>query len=403
MTTLAELAGARRGDLLNRCASFVSRAERTEGRAAYGMPIDGPLDAHVTVHGRDLVCFDSNGYLGLQRHPRVVAAVHRALDEVGYGTPSAQLLGGTTRHLRVLEDTVSAFVGREATLVFPSGYAANVGALTALLGPHDFVFHDRFVHASVVDGCRWSGARRRAYAHGDLARLDRLLASATAGAGVLVATDGLFSMHGTIADVAALRRICDARSARLLVDDAHGLGVLGANGRGVEEHGGAIGAADVLVGTFSKAVGAVGGFVSGSRALVEYLRFHARAGVFTASLPAATCAGIVEAFRVIVDEPERRARLWENVRRLWSGLADAGWRVPSTPGPIITVHIGDEPRLYRASAELLRRGIKVGVVASPAVPRGEAVLRLSASANHTADDLDRTLRAFAVMAREMAA
>jgi glycine C-acetyltransferase len=404
--TLEDFAPTRSEDVLARCdrfAGFTSDfSAREDAGGQYRVEIEGPLDHHVTVrdeHGgpRRIVCFDSNGYLGLQRDPRVVAAVHRALDEVGYGTPSAQLLGGTSRHLRELEDTVSAFLGREATAIFPSGYAANVGTLTALLGPKDVVVHDRFSHASVIDGCRYAGVRsRRAYAHLDTSMLDRLLAATPKEArGRLVVSDGVFSMHGTIADLPALRASCDRHGARLMIDDAHGLGVLGPRGRGLEDHFAMTGAADILMGTFSKAPGALGGYVSGSRALVEYLRYFARAGVFTAALPAATCAGLATAFRIMEHEPEHRLRLWENARLLWSSLRDVGWSVPASASPIVTVFVGHERLLFRASRELFERGFKVGVVTYPAVPKNEAVLRLSVSARHTRDDIDRVVDALA--------
>jgi 4-hydroxy-2,2'-bipyrrole-5-methanol synthase len=408
--SMADFARGGGRDVLARCARFASLVSdfhaREDAHGQFRVELEGPLDHRVGVRDeatgglRELVCFDSNGYLGLQRDPRVVAAVHRALDDVGYGTPSAQLLGGTSRHLRELEDTVSAFVGREATAIFPSGYAANVGALTALLSPGDFVAHDRFAHASIADGCRFSGATARLYGHADMTSLDRLLTRIPrTAAGRLVVSDGLFSMHSTIADVPTLRRLCDKHGARLMIDDAHGLGVLGETGRGTEEHWGMPGSADILMGTFSKAPGSIGGYVSGSRELVEYLRFFARAGVFTAALPAATCAGITEAFRIMDKEPEHRLRLWENARRLWSGLREAGWIVPDEVSPIVTAFVGHDRLLYRASRELFDRGFKVGVVSYPAVPKHQAVLRMSVSSRHTAEELDRAIDALADLGR----
>lgn len=408
--SLADFAPSGGRDVLAKCARFASLVAdfnaREDARGQFRVELEGPLDHRVAHRDpatgilRELVCFDSNGYLGLQRDPRVVAAVHRALDDVGYGTPSAQLLGGTSRYLRELEDTVSAFVGREATAIFPSGYAANVGALTALLSRGDFVAHDRFAHASIADGCRFSGATARLYGHGNMIALDGVLSRIPrAVGGRLVVTDGLFSMHSSIADVPTLRRLCDKHGARLMLDDAHGLGVLGPTGRGTEEHWGMPGSADILMGTFSKAPGSVGGYVSGSRELVEYLRFFARAGVFTAALPAATCAGITQAFRIMDREPEHRTRLWENARRLWSGLRDTGWIVPEEASPIVTAFIGHDRLLYRASRELFDRGFKVGVVSYPAVPKNEAVLRMSVSARHTAEELDRAIDALADIGR----
>lgn len=398
--SLADFARSTEEDVLAKCARFSTFAAAVAERDQFRVELEGPLDHRVQHQGREIVCFDSNGYLGLQRDPRVIAAVHRALDEVGYGTPSAQLLGGTSRHLRELEDTVSAFVGREATAIFPSGYAANVGALTALLSRRDFVAHDRFAHASIADGCRFSGATTRIYGHRDAAALDGLLARIPSQTrGRLVVTDGLFSMHSSIADLPSLRRICDERGARLMLDDAHGLGVLGPNGRGTEEHWGMVGSADILMGTFSKAPGSIGGYVSGSRELIDYLRFFARAGVFTAALPAATCAGITEAFRIMEREPEHRARLWENARRFWAALRDLGWIVPKDISPIVTVFIGHDRVLYQAGQELFERGFKVGVVSYPAVPKHQSILRMSVSARHTAEDLDRAVDALAAIGR----
>ncbi len=391
-------------DIFARCGRFARYLADFEARDAaggqYRVEIEGALDHRVKFCGREIVCFDSNGYLGLQRDPRVIAAVRRALDDVGYGTPSAQLLGGTSRELRALEETVSAFVGREATIIFPSGYAANVGTLTALLGRADVVLHDRFAHASIIDGCRYAGARRRSYAHGDMKLLGGMLADVPHEVrGRLVVSDGVFSMHGSIADLPALRALCDRHGARLMIDDAHGLGVLGESGRGIEEHFAMRGAADVLMGTFSKAPGAMGGYVSGPRALVDYLRFFARAGVFTAALPAATCAGLREAFRIMEHEPEHRLRLWANARRLHGALRANGLLVSHEASPIVTVFMGHERLLFRASHELFERGFKVGVVTYPAVARGEAVLRLSVSARHTEDDLERVVDALAAIGR----
>ena len=399
-------------DLLDKCRKFQHLVADMHARglyqAQYRVEIDGPLDHSVSVRnalsGRveTMVCFDSNGYLGMQRHPRVVAAVHRALDEVGYGTPSAQLLSGTSRHLRELEDTVSAFLGREATLVFPSGYAANVGALTALLRPSSFVVRDRLSHASIADGCRFSRASLGgAFAHQDMGDLSRLLCRDGADSeGKLVVTDGVFSMHAAIAPLPQLRALCDEHGAHLMVDDAHGLGVLGATGRGIEEHWNMPGSVDVLMGTFSKAPGSVGGYVTGSKALIDYLRFFARSSMFTAALPAAICAGITESLRVIEAEPEHREQLWRNSHRLWHGLKEIGLHLPETASPIVTVFVGGERLLYTMSRALFDAGFKVGNVCYPAVPRGEAILRLSVNARHTPEEIDRVVDAVARIARE---
>ncbi|MBC8645744.1 MAG: pyridoxal phosphate-dependent aminotransferase family protein [Thermoanaerobaculia bacterium] len=399
------------GDLFEKCRRFRKVVEDLKRRqlyqAQYRVTLEGPLDHRIRVRNpfsglvEEMVCFDSNSYLGLHLHPKVISAVAAALVDFGYGTPSAQLLGGTNRFLRTLEETVAGFHGREDALIFPSGYGANIGTLTALLSRGDFVARDRFSHASLQDGCRWSGARfGGTYQHRDTTDLDRLFRREAGGAcSRLVVTDGVFSMHGRIAPLRSLRETADRHGARLLVDDAHGLGVLGATGRGIEEHFGLPGAADVLTGTFSKASGSVGGYVCGSADLIEYLRVFARSSMFTASLPAAICAGVTESFRVMSEEPEHRERVWSNARRLWEGLRQVGLLLPELESPILPLFMGHERLLWSASRDLFLAGFKCGNVGFPAVPRGECIIRLTVSSRHTDDDLDRAVEALAVIGR----
>lgn len=398
-------------ELFDKCREFrvFTDGLRREGyfQSQYRVTLEGPLDHLIRVRdpftgkSREMVCFDSNSYLGLHLDPRVVGAAKRVMDEAGYGTPSAQVLGGTNRWLRELEEAISAFYGREDTVVFPTGYAANVGALTGLLREGDLAARDRFSHASIHDGCRWSGARHGGvYDHLDLADLDRMLErDGPKAEGKLVVTDGVFSMHGHVAPLAGLRKIASRHGARLMVDEAHSLGVFGDTGRGLEEHFGLPGSIDVLMGTFSKAPGSLGGYVTGRADLVEYLRFFARSSMFTASLPAALCAGITEAFRIIATEPEHRERLWANAKHLRAHLEEAGLSVPLRDAPILPVFLGEERLLWRFSRELFARGVKCGSVCHPAVPRGESILRLTLNARHTAEELDRAADAIVAVGR----
>jgi 4-hydroxy-2,2'-bipyrrole-5-methanol synthase len=371
----------------------------------YRVPLDGPLDHRIHVRDpvsgdlQELICFDSNSYLGLHLHPRVVDATRRALDEAGYGTPSAQLLGGTNRWLLELEREVASFHDREAALIYPSGYQANIGILSGLLRKDDLLVADAYSHASIHDGARFAGCHMAHYRHNDMVDLEDTVKRLSPGArGVLIAADGLFSMHGDLAPLPQMREIATRLGARLMIDEAHSTGVLGATGRGLEEHFGTSGAIDVLMGTFSKAPGSVGGYVCGDRSLVEYLRYFSRPSIFTATLPAAICAGLAEALRVMREEPEHRERLWANSRRMWNGLRALRLDVGATPSPILTVGIGDESKQPLLAVALYRAGLKCGLARYPAVPQGHAILRLTMNARHTEQDIDRTLEVLAGIA-----
>ena len=407
---LAAFRRDRSPDLRSRWRRFSSmlESERANGRyqAQYRLELLGPIDHEIVVRDpftsrpRKMICFDSNSYLGLHLDPRVIGAVRRVLSETGYGTPSAQLLAGTNRWLVELEEVVAAFHGREAALVFPSGYAANIGILTGLLGTGDFAARDRLSHASLHDGCRYSGARSGVFEHRDAAGLGRLLDRESANGGArLVVTDGVFSMHGRVAPLPSLREVADRCGALLFVDEAHATGILGETGRGSEEYFGLPGRIDVLMGTFSKAAGSLGGYVVGSREMIDYLRFHAHAGLFTASLPAPVCAGIAEAFRLMAEEPDARVRLFENTRRLVAALETQGLSVVSRETPIVSVVAGRAETLLNAGRELFEAGVRCGVVTYPAVPPDASLLRLTVNARHSNDEIDRVAEVLGRIAR----
>ncbi len=407
-TALSHFRRGRSAGLLDRAHGFSAMLEELKSQGAYPtqyrLELLGPIDHEITVRDpftkepKRLTCFDSNSYLGLHLHPRVVLAARRVLDEAGYGTPSAQLLAGNNRWLHELEETVAQYHSREAALVFPSGYSANIGILTALLRKNDFAARDRFCHASIHDGCRFSGARGGTFAHRDPQALSRFLATNTGNGGSLVVTDGVFSMHGSVAPLPGLRSAADKAGALLMVDEAHATGVLGRTGRGTEEHFGMPGKIDVLMGTFSKSAGSVGGYVAGSRVLIDYLRFFARAAVFTASLPSCVCAGITEAFRVMDAEPQLRERLFSNKDRLVTALKDLGVSPISADTPIISIVVGSQETLLLAGRDLYVEGIRCGSVSYPAVPPDSCLLRVTVNARHTDDELDRTAEAIARIA-----
>jgi len=400
---LRDFANSGSSRLLDKCDSFFeymrSLQETGHYQSLYRATLTTPLDHRVSIYNpvtrreEDFVCFDSNSYLGLHVHPLVVEATSRALAEFGYGTPSAQLLSGTNRHMRELEDTISWFHGRDDTIVFSSGYAANVGTITALVGRNDIGVADQYSHTSIHDGCAWANPKQlRTFPHKDTGALDSLLGRVLAArpdAGRLIISDGVFSMHGSVADLPGLVKVAQKHAATLMIDEAHSTGVLGRSGRGLEEHFGLDGAIDVLMGTFSKAPGTVGGYVTGTEELVTYLRFFANSGMFSASIPAALCAGLKVAFEIMANDPEPRERLWNNINWLAPALSDLGLNVSKAESPILTVFIGDTNLLWQVSRELYSRGVKCGNVCFPAVPPGEGILRISLNARHTRDDLQR--------------
>jgi 4-hydroxy-2,2'-bipyrrole-5-methanol synthase len=403
LPTLADFYEDGSDEIFSKCSRFAGYVREVDAagmfRSQYRLELVGPIDHRIRVKDpesgqlRELICFDSNSYLGLHLHPRVVEMASHVLSEAGLGCPSAQLLAGTHRWLRELEETVANFHDRQAAIVFPSGYAANVGTLTALLRPGDVVARDRYCHASIHDGCLWSGAATdRGYRHNDINDLERLLnGTSSKRRGKLVVTDGVFSMHGHLAPLPELSAIAKKHGARLMIDEAHCVGVLGATGRGLEEHFGMPGSIDIIMSTFSKAPGAVGGYVCASEDVVQYLRFFARASMFTASLPPSMCAGLTEAFRIMKTEPEHRERLWQNARRLHSGLCEVGYPMEPLSSPILTIAVGSQRRLLAVSRFLYQAGIKCGSVSYPAVPKNGCLLRLSVNARHQAQDLDRSI------------
>ena len=401
-------------DVLAKCGGLHGWSEDLRARQIYQrlyrVTVTGALDNCITIFDpvrrseRVMRCFDSNSYLGLHRHPRVNAEVERVLRRVGYGTPSAQVLCGTNRYLRELEDKLSQIHGREETMVFPTGYATNTGTIGALIRDRDAVICDRHAHASIQDGCAASSALVYSrFRHNDVEDLDAALARADeAGAqGKLVITDGVFSMHGDIAPLPELIATCRRHGARIMVDDAHGLGVIGATGYGVEEHFNLQGQVDVLMGTLSKSVGSMGGYVSGDRELITYLRWFAASGLFTTSLPAALCAGMREALCVMEDEPEHRAAMLDNARYFSNALRQLGFDTNDVETPIVTIHVGPQRLLWRMSTDLFDAGVKCGSVIYPAVPKNHTILRFVVNARHTRFDLDFALDALERVGRSL--
>ena len=343
----------------------------------------GPQAVCIVLDGEELVHFGSNDYLNLAADSRLTVAAVEAAEHEGWGSGASPLVTGCCESHRQLQEELARFEGTEAALLCASGFAANAGTIAALVGPGDVVFSDLKNHASLLDGCRLSRADVRVYPHGDEQRLGRLLAKAGGYRRRLIVTDGLFSMDGDLAPLDELADLAERHDAMLLVDEAHATGVFGRRGRGVAEHLGVEDRVDVRIGTLSKALGSVGGFVAGSRALIEWLINRARPYVFSTAPPPATAAAAMAALQIVRDEPRRREGLLQRADRLRDELLGQGWDVGTSASQIIPVIVGEAGRAVELSAALRRRGMFVPAIRTPTVPEGEACLRISLTAGHT--------------------
>lgn len=395
-------------DLFAKARAFQALIAREQGAGNhfFRRPLLGASRGHALVRDprsgreRDVIMLGSNSYLGLNADPRVVAAALRATERYGYGSGSVSLYAGTTDLHLQLEESIARFYRCEDAILFPTGYAANIGALSGLLRPRDVAVNDLFNHASIYDGCTLSGARVQTFAHAHMGRLERTLERVTGpDHGTLVITDGVFSMEGEVAPLDRIVALAHRFGARVMIDEAHATGVIGPTGRGTAEHFGLEGRIDITMGTLSKAPGGIGGYVTGSRELIDYLRYYARTYFFSTSLPAPVVAGLIEVFRILATDTTLHAALWENIRHLRAGLGELGFDLGKTASAIIPVIVRDEEALKALLRDLFAAGIFVNFVAYPAVPRRRCRLRLGVTAQHTRADLDYALETFALLGR----
>ena len=369
------------------------------GLYPYFIPLDHTEGTEVTVEGKRLIMLGSNNYLGLTTHPEVREAARAAIAEFGTSCTGSRFLNGTLALHGELERRLAAFVGKETALVFSTGYQTNLGTLSALLGRDDVVVCDKEDHASIVDGCRLALGRMRRFEHNDVADLERVLAACPADAGKLVVVDGVFSMGGDIAPLPDLIPICRRYGARLLVDDAHAVGVIG-GGRGTAARFGVTDDVDLIVGTFSKSFASIGGFVAGDEATLHWIQHLARSLIFSASLPAPNVAAALAALDVMEREPERVTRVNEIADRMRERYRDLGLDVGDSRTPIIPICIGDSLKAMQVWRSLFDAGVYVNVAIPPAVPTGQAILRTSYMATHTDDQMDRVIDAFNTVGEE---
>jgi len=388
-------------DMLAKAYSYTRPQEvKALGLYPYFLPVEQSDATEVMIEGKRRVMVGSNNYLGLTNDPRVLEAASQALKKYGSACTGSRFLNGNTDLHDRLEVELAKLVGKDAALVFPTGYQANLGVISAIAGPGDVLLIDKLNHASMVDGATLSGAEVVRFRHGDLAHLEARLNRAV-GRPKMVIVDGVFSMEGDLADIPRLADLCDAHSARLVVDDAHGIGVFGDTGAGVCEHFGITNRVDLIVGTFSKSFASIGGFVAGDDAVISYLRHTARSLIFSASIPASACATVLTAIDIMRQEPERRQRLWANARRMQKELSSLGFDTFGSESPIVPVIVGGTLRTFEFWKRLLDAGVFTNPVIAPAVPATSGRIRTSYMATHTDSQLDFVLDAFQTDGREM--
>ncbi|HNI68036.1 MAG TPA: 8-amino-7-oxononanoate synthase [Nitrospira sp.] len=346
----------------------------------------------ATLDGREVIQLSSNNYLGLATHPTVVEAAVAATRQYGAGSGAARLVCGSLPPHQDLETALARFKGTESALTFAAGYLANIGVIPSLIGKDGLILADRLCHASLLDGCRLSGAMFRVYHHRDMHHLERLLARRPVGKSTLIVTDGLFSMDGDIAPMKDIVQLAERYDAMIYVDDAHGTGILGPTGRGTLEHCNVESRVPYHMGTLSKALGSAGGYLTGSASFIAYLVNSCRSFTYTTAPTPGSAAAAMAALQVIQREPERRARPWSNRARLAQGLSRLGFHLAASESPILPIIVGDPDRAMTMAQSLLDHGVYAPAIRPPTVPPATSRIRLTITADHTDEQIDRALR-----------
>jgi glycine C-acetyltransferase len=378
------------------------RTWRSEGTYQTLRQLETACEPVSRVDGREVIHLASNNYLGLANHPKLVEAAVAATRRYGAGTGAVRTISGTMDLHMELERRIAAFKRVEACVVFQSGFTANAGTVAALLGPEDFIVSDELNHASIIDGCRLSRAKIKVFPHRDAAGARRILGELSGAPGrKLLITDGVFSMDGDIAPLAELVAAAEECGAIMMVDDAHSSGVLGRNGRGTVDHFSLHGRVHIQVGTLSKAIGALGGYVCGSRDLIDFLHHRGRPFLFSTSHPPGVAAACMAAFELLEQEPERIEALWSNTRYFKSALESAGFQTGASETPITPIMVGEARTAHEYSRRLFDEGVWATGIGFPTVPQGKARIRTIVTATHTRAHLDRALEILERVAREM--
>jgi 8-amino-7-oxononanoate synthase len=391
-----------RSRLHKRVADFKDAAQaRATGAYPYFRPIESAQDTEVIIAGKPVLMFGSNSYLGLTTHPYVIESAQKAVEKYGSGCAGSRFLNGTLDIHEQLENKLAKFTGKESAVLFSTGYQANLGAISCLTGRNDYLILDERDHASIIDGSRLSFSKVIKYAHNDMADLRKKLNLLPEDAVKLIVTDGVFSMEGDIVKLPELNDVAVEFGASILVDDAHGLGVIGKSGAGTASHFGLTDSVDLIMGTFSKSFASLGGFIASDHATIDYIKHRARALIFSASMTPASVGSTLAALEIIETEPYHMERLWANTRYAKELLLVNGFDLGNTESPILPIYIRNNEKTFVMTKMLLEDGVFVNPVVSPAVPADETLIRFSLMATHTFGQIEEAVDKMARIYREL--
>lgn len=374
---------------------------RETGLYPYFRPIESGQDTEVMINNKRVLMFGSNSYLGLTSHPKIKEASKKAIDKYGTGCAGSRFLNGTLDIHIELENRLAKYVNKEAAVLFSTGFQVNLGVLSSITGRNDYLILDEYDHASLIDGSRLSFSKVIKYAHNDMDDLQRKLSILPEEAVKLIAVDGIFSMEGDIVKLPEIVRIADQYGANIMVDDAHSLGVIGHKGAGTASHFGLTKDVDLIMGTFSKSLASLGGFIASDAATIDYLKHRARALMFSASMTPGSVASVIAALDIIESEPERIAKLWDNTNYAMKLLLEEGFDLGPTESPILPIYVRDNYKTFLVTKFLQNEGIFVNPVVSPAVPSDSSLLRFSLMATHTFDQIDEAVEKIAKAFKEV--
>ncbi len=389
-------------DLFKRCYEFKDPEKVKEmGLYTYFRCISSAQEPEVIMDGKKVIMLGSNNYLGLTNHPYVKEKAVEAVKKYGSGCAGSRFLNGTLEIHCELEEKLANFVRKESALVFSTGFQTNLGVISTIAGKGDIIYIDKANHASIIDGCRLSFGTVRKFRHNDINHLEKLVQEDGEEPGKLVVIDGVFSMEGDIFELPSLVDLAKKYNLKIMVDDAHGIGVLGKDGRGTAEHFNLEKEVDLIMGTFSKSLASVGGFIAGPKEVISWIKHKARTLIFSASPPPASVASVIAALEIIEKEPERRAKLWENTKFLMDGLKDLGFDIGNTQTPIVPVIVGEDLMAFKMVQRLQELGVFANPVISPATPPGRALIRNSLMATHTKENIEKALDCFKKAGKEL--